>query len=57
MKYLIIKCEELADQWECDANRTPVCITDDYSIYGLGYEVYELQADSTFKLIKEYYTE
>ena len=54
MKYLIIKCDELGDQWECDANRTPVCITNDYSKYGYGYEVYELLADNTFKLIKDY---
>ena len=54
MKYLIIKCDELGDQWECDANRTPICITDDYSKYGYGYEVYELLADNTFKLIKDY---
>ena len=54
MKYLIIKCDELGDQWECDANRTPICITDDYSKYGYGYEVYELLTDNTFKLIKNY---
>lgn len=55
-KYLIIKCEELGDQWECDADRTPVCMTNDYSKYGWGYEVHELQADGTFKLVKDYET-
>ena len=54
MKYLIIKCDELSDEWECDAYREPICMTDDYSKYGYGYEVYELQSDSTFKLIKDY---
>lgn len=54
MKYLIVKCDELGDQWECDANRTPICLTDNYSKYGYGYEVYELQKDNTFKLIKDY---
>lgn len=54
MKYLIVKCEELGDQYECDANRIPVCITDNPSEYGLGYEVYELEEDNTFSLIKEY---
>lgn len=54
MKYLIIKCDELGDQWECDANRTPICITNDYSKYGYGYEIYELLTDNTFKLIKNY---
>ena len=54
MKYLIIKCDELSDGWECDAYREPICMTDDYSKYGYGYEVYELQSDNTFKLIKDY---
>ena len=54
MKYLIIKCDELSDGWECDAYREPICMTDDYSKYGYSYEVYELQSDSTFKLIKDY---
>lgn len=54
MKYLIVKCDELSDGWECDAYREPICMTDDYSKYGYGYEVYELQSDNTFKLIKDY---
>lgn len=55
MKYLIIKCDELSDQYECDADRTPICMTDNYSKYcGYGYEIYELQKDNTFKLIKDY---
>ena len=54
MKYLIVRCEELGDAWECDANRTPVCMTDDPSPYGRGYEVYELQEDGFFEKVKEY---
>ena len=55
MKYLIIRCDELRDQWECDADRTPICLTDDYSKYNCrGYEIYEIQKDNTFKLIREY---
>ena len=53
MKYLIIECNELGDQWECDADRTPICMTDDYSPYGSGYEVWEIQPDNTFKCIKK----
>lgn len=56
MKYLIVKCKELGDQWECDADRTPIKMVDDYSEYGVGYEVYELQNDNSFKLIKDYDT-
>ena len=56
MKYLIVKCEALNDQFECDANRTPICLTDDKSKYGYGFEIYELQENNTFKLIKEYET-
>lgn len=56
-QYLIIKCDELGDQWECDANRTPICLTDDYSKYWiLGYEVYEVLPNNRFKLIKDYET-
>lgn len=55
MKYLIIECEELGDQWECDANRTPVCITDDFDKYNqYGYEIYKICDNETFELIKNY---
>lgn len=53
-EYLIIKCEALGDQWECDANRTPLCMVTDYSKYGLGYEVWERKADGSFERIKDY---
>jgi len=53
-KYLVIKCEELHDQYECDAYREPVCLTNDISNYGLGYEVYEIKSDGSFECIKGY---
>lgn len=56
MRYLIIQCIPLGDQWECDAHRVPVCMTDDPSQYGYGYEVWQVQEDGTFILIKEYET-
>ena len=55
MMYLIIKCDELSDQWECDAYREPICITEDYSQYNkLGYEIYEILADGNLRNIKDY---
>lgn len=56
MKYLIVKCDLLNDPYECDADRTPVCMTDDPTQYGFGYEVWEVQEDGTFVRIKEYDT-
>lgn len=53
-EYLIVKCEALGDQWECDARRIPLCIVNDYSNYGLGYEVWERKADNSFERIKDY---
>ena len=54
MKYLIVECNELGDQWECDADRTPICITENYSKYGVGYEVWEILNDGTLKKIRNY---
>lgn len=58
MKYLIVKCEELSDGWECDANRIPVCITDDWRKIELDYpfEVYKILPSGFLTLIKDYYT-
>ena len=53
-KYLIVKCEELHDQYECDADREPVRLTNDASIYGIGYEVYEIRPDGSLDCIKGY---
>ena len=53
MKYLIVKCTLLADQYECDADREPICMTDDPTPYGYGYEIYEVQEDGSLLRIKE----
>ena len=56
MKYLIVNCEPLSDGWECDADRTPVCITNDLNRYwGVwGYEIYKIQPDGQLTLIQNY---
>ena len=55
MKYLVVRCVELGDQWECDADRRPVCLTEDYSKYDKqGYEIYKLNKDNTFTLVRNY---
>lgn len=53
--YLVMKCEELSDQFECDANRTPICIVDDYTNYNkCGYEIYSINEDGSLKKIRDY---
>lgn len=52
--YLIMKCKELSDQFECDAMRTPVCLTENPKKYGHGYEIYKVRPDNTFELVKDY---
>ena len=52
--YLIMKCSELSDQFECDASREPFCLAEDPKQYGYGFEVYEVKSNNTFKLVKEY---
>ena len=54
MQYLVIKCEELNDQYECDANRVPICITEDISKYGFGYEIWKIEKNGKLTLHKEY---
>ena len=56
MKYLIMKCEELNDQYECDANRTPMMLVDNWKSLGIlpyCFEVWENTPDG-FKCIKNY---
>ena len=58
--YVIVKCEDLSDQWECDAKkrRIMVLITakpeklERFKHYG--YEVYIANKDGTLKLIQNY---
>jgi hypothetical protein len=47
---LIMECEELG---ECD-DRCPLCLVEDCSKYGVGYEVYKVLEDGTFRKIKGY---
>jgi len=55
MKYLIVECNELGDQWECDADRTPICVVDDYTNYNkYGYEIHLINEDGTLKKIRDY---
>lgn len=53
MKYLVVSCRELDDQYECDCDRTPLCCTDDISKYGIGYEIYSINDDGRLSLIKD----
>lgn len=61
MKYLIMKCEELGDQFECDANRIPITITNDWETWykktkpDYYFEVYEYK-NNQFTRIKDYET-
>lgn len=55
MKYLIVECNELGDQCECDADRTPICVVDDYTNYNeYGYEIYLINKDGMLKKIRDY---
>ena len=49
-KYLIVKCNELSDPYECDADRIPLGITDDISMWSriAGYEIYRIKSDGKF---------
>ena len=59
MKYLIVKCVELGDQWECDANRFPLCLVNNYAKYNkYGYEIYKIiYPEGKLKRIKNYESE
>jgi hypothetical protein len=54
-KYLIVKCKELNDQYECEADRKIICMTNNYQPFKkYGYEVYEMRENGSFKLIQEF---
>ena len=58
-KYLVVKCEPLSDQYECDADRTPLFITDDWknNAPGCKFEVYEISENGNVgECIKNYDT-
>lgn len=58
--YVIVECRELNDQWECDADRTPIRVLinvepdklEEFKCYG--YEVYVASADGTLEIIQDY---
>ena len=54
MKYLILECRKLGDQWECDADRTPICVTENPSDYGIGYEVWKILENGNLEKIRDY---
>lgn len=57
-KYLIVKCVELHDQYECDADREPMFLVDDWEQWykdnspTYQFEVYRFVDDSECELIK-----
>lgn len=53
--YLIVKCKELNDQYECDADREIICMVNDYQPFKrYGYEVYKVRANGSLELIQRY---
>ena len=60
MMYLIMRCDALGDQYECDADRTPVCLVTDWKEWyylampHYAFEVYEMTDNQEFNLVKSY---
>ena len=60
--YLIVKCEELNDQYETDADRKPICLVNDWEEWFINnkvdytFEVYEINDNGECVLIKDYNT-
>ena len=58
--YVIVKCTELNDQYECDADRTPILVLTKTNSDGLkkfqryGYEIYVTSRDGSLRRIQEY---
>lgn len=61
MQYLIVRCDELGDQWECDCDRTPIQLTEDWKEWyktnkpDYRFEVYKYE-NNEFEIIKDYET-
>lgn len=56
-KYLVMKCRELDDQYECDVERFPICITDNWKAFDgmFPMEVYEIEENGNIgKRIREW---
>lgn len=56
MKYLINRCIELTDQYECCVDRQIICITNNPSFWELinEIEIFEITPDGKLELIKDY---
>ena len=60
MMYLIMKCDQLADQYECDVDRTPIALTSDWQTWvkenkpDYLFEVWEYDINNQFTCIKDY---
>ena len=56
MSYLIVKVYPLGDQYECDADREPYKVVEDWRKERVKelYEVYEINGDGSLTLVKEY---
>ena len=58
--YVIVKCEELSDQFECDADRIPLLVLVNIQPEELkkfkkyGYEIYVATIGGTLKKIQRY---
>ena len=59
--YVIVKCEELSDKFECDADRIPLLVLVNIQPEELkkfkkyGYEIYVASNSGTLKKIQRYY--
>lgn len=54
--YLIVKCTELMDQFECDYDREPLKVVSDYTPYDKkGYEIYEISTSGGLDCIRRAY--
>jgi len=55
-----MKCTELGDQWECDADRSPLCLTENWIDWyhrtkpNFPFEVYEVLPNNHFNKVKSY---
>lgn len=57
MKYLVVECVTLYNQYECDADRTPICMVDEWKdtkYDAEGYEIYEVQPNGFLERIRRY---
>jgi hypothetical protein len=52
--YLIVKCTELMDQYECEYDREPLKVVSDYAPYNkYGYEIYEISTSGALNRIRK----